>query len=199
VILRVIRGRAGRDQLETLRATLESQIDRAADDHAPIRLHVAARPSGDDCEAAIFVVWRAAEDVARADRRGESPLAVGRRLGIDLEPMHFEVDESIQRQSLEEPVAIRLANGRFSRIGTDIEMLDLLRQRVPLVGDDMTEAYVGRRLVDRMVDVTFVSAWRRLPADRPLDQVFWPDIALRYDSFSVDVFTPVKPPTAVLT
>jgi hypothetical protein len=39
--------------------------------------------------------------------------------------------------------------------------------------------------------VTFVSAWRRLPSDRPLDEAFWPDIALRYDQFVVEVYSAV--------
>ena len=115
---------------------------------------------------------------------------------LQLEPSHFEVDETIHRGSDDEPVAVRIATGRFSKPGADIEMLDLLRERVPLVGDEMCEAYVGRRIVERMVDITFISTWRRFPADRRLDETFWQDIALRYDSFSVDVFTPVSGRTA---
>lgn len=197
MILRVIRGRADRGQLEALRATFDARFDRTADDHGPVRIHVGARTSGDalgsgeTVDAAILVFWRSPDDVAAADRRRESPLFIARDAGLEVEPSHFEVDETIQRRSLEEPIAIRMATGRFSKPGADIEMQDLLRQRVPLVSEDMTEAYVGRRLVDRMIDVTFVSAWQREPADRPLDQTFWPDIALRYDSFSVEVFTPI--------
>ena len=73
--------------------------------------------------------------------------------------------------------------GRFSKPGSDIEMLQTLRQRVPLVGDEMSEAYVGRRMVGHSVEVAFVSAWQRLPTDRVLEESFWSDIALRYDEF----------------
>ena len=53
------------------------------------------------------------------------------------------------------------------------------------------EAYVGRRIEGRAVEVTFVSAWGRLPEDRDLEAPFWSDIALRYDQFEVDVFEAV--------
>ena len=39
--------------------------------------------------------------------------------------------------------------------------------------------------------VTFVSAWGRLPTDRDLHEAFWPDIALRYDEFVVEVYSSV--------
>jgi hypothetical protein len=191
VILRAIRGRADREQLNALRATFDRRFGGASDEHGPIRIHVAARDDDGGTQALILVFWRAFDDVAAADRRRTSPLFLARDAGLDLDPSHFEVDETIQRQSAEDPVAIRIATGRFSKPGSDVEMLELLRQRVPDVSDDMTEAYVGRRLVNRMIDVTFVSAWRRMPSDRRLDDTFWPDIALRYDAFSVEVFTPV--------
>jgi hypothetical protein len=70
-------------------------------------------------------------------------------------------------------------------------MQNLLRQRAPLIGDEMSEAWVGRRLTGRAVEVTFVSAWRRLPTDRSLEAAFWEDIALRYDHFSVEVYSAV--------
>ena len=71
-------------------------------------------------------------------------------------------------------------------------MLELLRRRAPLVGDDMAEAYVGRRIVGRAVEIAFVSTWQQVPADRRLEDTFWPDIALRYDHFLVEVYTPVR-------
>jgi hypothetical protein len=30
-----------------------------------------------------------------------------------------------------------------------------------------------------------------VPEDRPLGEAFWPDIALRYDLFAVEVYSPV--------
>ena len=191
VILRVIRGRADRAQLQALRMTCDDRFGGAADEHGPVRIHVAARGEDSDLETLILALWRSFDDVAAADRRRASPLLLARDAGLDVEPAHFEVDETIQRHSGEQPVAIRIATGRFSKPGADVEMQELLRRRVPDVSDDMTEAYVGRRLVDRMIDVTFVSAWRRVPPDRRLDETFWPDIALRYDAFSVEVFTPI--------
>jgi len=125
------------------------------------------------------------------DANQTSPLVVARRLLHEVEVAHFEVDESIRRQSDEQPVALRIATGRFSKPGADAEMQDLLRERAPLIGDAMAEAWVGRRLTGREVEVTFVSAWRRLPEDHALDEAFWPDIALRYDQFAVEVYSTV--------
>ena len=54
---------------------------------------------------------------------------------------------------------------------------------------DLTvEHFVGRRIVGHAVEVTLVSAWSRPPADRPLEDAFWPDIAFRYDDFRVEVY-----------
>lgn len=70
-------------------------------------------------------------------------------------------------------------------------MQELLRQRVPIIGPEMTEAFVGRRILDHAIEVTFASAWSRHPADRRLEDTFWPDIALRYDHFAVEVYAAI--------
>jgi hypothetical protein len=106
---------------------------------------------------------------------------------------HYEVDEPILRQGDGEPAALRVACGRFSKLGSDIALQELLRQRVPEIGDELTEAYVGRRIVGRAVEVVFVSAWRRPPAGRALEDILWPEIALGYDDFTVDVYSALSP------
>jgi hypothetical protein len=198
VILRAIRGRASRDELEALRAALDQTLGNGAGEQlGPARFHLAARPSRDgadqsgDLEAILISFWSSAEAAASGDEREVSPLSVAQRHLRDLSVEHFEIDETFLRHSDVQPIAIRLATGRFSRHGADVEMQQLLRERAPSIGDEMTEAYVGRRLAGRAVEVTFVSAWSSLPTDHPLEQAFWPDIALRYDEFVVEVYAAV--------
>lgn len=202
MILRVMRGRGGRDRVVSLRDALHAELrSSGAERRGPERFHVGWRPAtaaaaaSHDAEADRDVVvishWGSAEAAAQADVTQTSPYAIAMRYLGEIEIVHFEVDESIRRHSDDEPMAIRIATGRFSKPGADAEMQNLLRQRAPLIGDEMAEAWVGRRLTGRAVEVTFVSTWRRLPEDRPLDEAFWPDIALRYDLFAVEVYSPV--------
>lgn len=159
MILQVIRGRARPDQADALCAALDEKLGPGAGAiGGPIRFHCATRDRGDERDAVIISCWSAFEAAADADARGISPLGIAQRLLPRVEAAHFETDETIPRHSDEQPIALRLATGRFSEPGSDIEMLELLRQRVPLIGADMTEAYVGRRLIERSVEVTFVSA-----------------------------------------
>jgi hypothetical protein len=198
VILRVIRGRGTGEQVAGLRAAIDSgSADRAGLE----RFHVGSRPAGRRAgegsapkgtqDVVVISHWGSADAAARADANGTSPLAVAGHHLDAVQAVHFEVDESIRRQSDDRPVAIRIATGTFSRPGTDSEMQNMLRERTPLIDDAMAEAWVGRRLTGRAVEVTFVSAWRRIPGDRALDQAFWPDIALRYDQFVVEVYDAV--------
>lgn len=196
MILRVIRGRGRHADVGTLRAVLDAELGPAAGGRrGPERFHIGAREVPDpgtkadgELEAVIVSHWRSAEAAAQGDADNRSPMAFARRHLHDLDIAHFEVDESIRRHSDDQPVAIRLATGRFSKPGADAEMQNLLRQRAPLMGPEMAEAWVGRRLVGRAVEVTFVSTWRQLPADRRLEDALWPDIALRYDQFFVEVY-----------
>jgi len=196
VILRAIRGRASRDELDALRAALDGPLGPGAGELGPARFHLAARPPRDradqpagDLDAVLISVWGSAEAAASADERKVSPLSLAQQHLRDLSVEHFEIDETFLRHSDVQPIAIRLATGRFSKHGADVEMQQLLRERAPSIGDEMIAAYVGRRLAGRAVEVTFVSAWSRIPADHPLEDAFWPDIALRYDEFVVEVYT----------
>ncbi len=200
MILRVMRGRGARDQVVSYHDALHSELHRGgAERGGPERFHVGWRPANGpallaDTDRDVVVVsqWLSAEVAAQADAAQMTPIAIARRHElVELGVVHFEIDDTIRRHSDDEPMAIRLATGRFSKPGADAEMQNLLRQRAPLIGDEMAEAWVGRRLTGRAVEVTFVSTWRRLPDDRRLDEAFWPDIALRYDQFAVEVYSPV--------
>ena len=189
MILRLIRGRGGSDQVERLRSDLHDRLGANSGEVAgPARFHLAQREAGDQLDVLLIAFWPSAEAAASGDARRISPLSLAKEHLTGVRPQVFEVDETLLRRSDDEPRCVRVATGSFSKPGSDIEMLELLRQRAPLIGDEMSEAYVGRRMVDRTVEVTFVSAWRVAPEDRSLRESFWPDIALRYDHFQVDVF-----------
>ena len=190
MILQVIRGRARPDQVDALGVALDEKTgSNGHEDGGPIRLHWGTRPAGEELDAIIISSWLTFEAAMDADARGISPLGIARATLPTAEAAHFELDETIVRNSAQAAIAIRLGIGRFSKPGSDIEMLETLRQRVPLVGDEMSEAYVGRRMVGHSVEVAFVSAWQRLPTDRVLEESFWSDVALRYDEFTVEVYS----------
>lgn len=203
MILRVMRGRGGRDQVVSFHNALRAQLQPGgAERLGPERFHLGWRPATGsprlarapeaDRDVVVVSQWMSVEVAAQADVAQMSPIAIAKRHRLtELGVAHFEVDDTIRRHSDDEPVAIRLATGRFSKPGADAEMQNLLRQRAPLIRDDMAEAWVGRRLDGRAIEVTFVSTWRRLPDDRKLDEAFWPDIALRYDEFVVEVYSSV--------
>jgi hypothetical protein len=209
VILRVMRGRGGRDQVVALRHVLRDQLAAEGAGRGPERFQLgwraapevtgmddatAADDAGPDAVHDVVLIsqWSAAEAAASADSNETSPLVTARRHLGPINVVHFEVDESIRRQSEEAPVAIRLATGRFSKPGADVEMQNLLRERAPQIAEDMTDAWIGRRLSGRAVEVIFVSCWRGLPAGRSLEDPLWSDIALRYDEFAVEVYSAVE-------
>lgn len=192
MILRVIRGRAGPREVEALCEALATRLGASASElGGPTRFHLATRAAGDELDVAIIVFWETAEAAAAADARGTSALMLSRDMLAQMSAAAFEIDGSILRHSDVQPVALRIATGRFSKPGSDIAMQELLRERAPLVGDEMTEAYVGRRIDGRAIEVTFVSLWQHIPDGVDLQAPFWPDIALTYDRFGVEVFTAV--------
>ena len=199
MILRVIRGRGSRADVAALRVALDAALrPNGGERRGPERFHLGSRSAqapeaaADELEVIVVSHWVSAEVARTFDAAQESPLSFARRHLEAVEVVHFEVDDTIRRHSDEHPAAIRIATGRFSKPGADAEMQNILRQRVPEIGDEMGEAWVGRRIMGREVEVTFVSAWRRLPTDRALEQAFWPDIALRYDTFDVEVYSTVE-------
>ena len=196
MILRLIRARAGTEQVVALCRALDQGPGTAA--HEPrglVRYHLGSRPGADGDEILLLSFWTTFEAAAEADKRGTSPLAIAQgHLGAEMIAAHYEIDETILRHSDEDPVALRVGKGTFSKPGADIEMLELLRQRAPIMGDEMAEAYVGRRLAGRAIEVVFVSAWSKVPEGVDLELALWPDIALRYDSFGVEVYGAVQLP-----
>jgi hypothetical protein len=138
-------------------------------------------------------IWESVEAAVDAGARiGDAGL--DRRLAdigeLDT-PCLFDIGGTWTQRSTGAPILLRLAIGRFTRNGADLEMQELLRRRMPTLGEAMSEACVGRRIVDRSVEVLFYSAWIAEPPGVRLDEALWPDISLRYDSFAVRVFIPL--------
>ena len=211
VILRVIHGRGGPGQLEAVAGALRGTLAPApAVGQSLARFHLGHRAivaeggaaagnaaasdatardgAPDDMDIGLISCWASAEEAAAADRRGTSPLAIARTRLRDLTVEHFEIDETVLREVGRRARLLRIATGQFSKPGSDKEMLDLLRQRVPNIGSPMVEAHIGRRMVGREVRITFISTWFEAPSGRDLRDAFWTDIALRYDSFDVRVY-----------
>ncbi|HUG30999.1 MAG TPA: hypothetical protein VMQ65_10860 [Candidatus Limnocylindria bacterium] len=190
MILRVIRGQASPEQLETLRAALQEKLGAAVREQAGlVTFHLGARQGDGMLELAFVSLWDSPEAVTSSDARGRTALSIATAIGLEgLEVIHFEIDAPIRDLGSSDVVAVRIARGEFSKPGADIETLNMLRERVPLLGDEMAEAYVGRRLVGRAVELCFVSVWRKMPGLTPLESMFWPDIAIRYDRLAIDVF-----------
>jgi len=189
VILRVIRGRADRQKVTSLREALVARLGPGpAGTVGPDRFHLGIRPADDGVDVLILSCWRSAEAAAEGDARDLSPLRLAAAHLGEVEVGHFEIDMNLLRDADTQPVALRVATGRFLRSGGDIQMQQLLRQRLGSLGPEMIEAYVGRRLLGRAVDVAFVTTWRALPDGHELEVPLWPDISIQYDEFSVEVY-----------
>jgi hypothetical protein len=193
VILRVIRGRGDQARAAALRAELIERLGPGPiPTDGPDRYHLGAREGAAGLEVLALACWPSAEAAAAGDAREISPLRIAARHLDQVQVAHFEIDVNVLRDADVHPAVLRVATGRFSSPGADIQMQELLRERVPTIGDEMTEAYIGRRILERDVDVAFVSAWRGLPSEGRLEDPFWPDISLRYDTFDVEVYSRVE-------
>lgn len=199
MILRVIRGQATPEQLEGLRATLQEKLGAAVREQVGLwAYHLGARPRDGKLDIAVIALWDSPDAVTSGDANGRSPLTLATEIGVEgLEVIHFEIDQPSRGPGSNDVVAIRIACGEFSKPGADIGMLNLLRERVPLVGDAMEAAYVGRRLVGRAVEICFVSVWREVPRHPSLEEPFWPDISVRYDRLAIDVYEAVGAPPVI--
>lgn len=194
MILRLVRARVRRGRLPAVRAGLRgASIDVARSTDGLMRVHVGARETDAGHELLIITTWASAE--AELSALGGDVNRVLHVEGVsehlDVESVdHFEVDESSIRESGADATVLRAAAGWID-MGPDAEIQQELRRRMRELGEDLLEAYVGRRMRGKTVEVTFVTLWARAPDDRPLDEPLWPDITARYRSFSVETFEPL--------
>jgi hypothetical protein len=196
MILRIVRGRVEDDRLAALTAGFTGPFrDIARTTPGLVRFHAATRAIPDEGRHDLVVVtfW-ATVDAALAAFDGDLGTVrtldgIGTHADLD-EVAYFEVDESQLRRSATEPAFLRLTLGRMTR-GIDAEIQQELRRRMRDLGPEMTEAYVGRRIIGTDVEIAFISAWTTAPGSRALDRAFWPDIAQRYDTFEVGTYVPL--------
>jgi hypothetical protein len=109
---------------------------------------------------------------------------------------HYELDESQLRQSPPYVSTLRLSTGQVEG-GREAVVHEELRRRLPMIGEEMAEAYIGRRLVGTAVEVAFFSVWSRAPVGRSLAEPMWPDISSSYDRFWVRTYTPIPAGLAI--
>jgi hypothetical protein len=100
---------------------------------------------------------------------------------------HYEIDELRVFEEESTPSLLRIAAG-WIELGADAEIQQELRRRLGELGDDALEAYVGRRIQGRNVEVVLVTAWRAQPAGQELEQPLFPDIAGRYGALLVELY-----------
>jgi quinol monooxygenase YgiN len=195
MILRLVRARVlpGRDT--ALRVALHDALPaRIRATEGLLQVHVGLRDADGETEILFITIWSSVEAVVAAVGGDVARMAVLEGIsehievhGVDL----FEVDESSVRTSAAEPLVLRTSAG-WIELGPDVEIQQELRRRMRELGDELLEAYVGRRMRGRSVEVTFVSVWAATSEDRPLDEAIWPDISARYQSFRVETYRAVS-------
>lgn len=195
MILRIVRGRVPGDRVDAV-GSLFGDAFRSIARVTPglVRFHAGVRPVEDGCvELVLVTFWGTVEAALEAyggDLSTRSTLEDLREIADLREIEYFEVDESQLRRSAADARFLRLTFGRVAR-GRDAEIQHDLRDRMHALEPEMSEAYVGRRIVGDDVEIAFVSAWQRPPASRSLDEPFWPDISSVYDSFRIATYEPL--------
>ncbi len=199
MILRLVRATLLPGRLEAFLAGLERGIfPEVTTTPGLVRAHVARRTSDDADEVLFMTVWESAEAEMQRIGNVERMLPiddVSEHLAVD-SIGHFEVDAFTVQESVGEPAVIRTATG-WIEMGPDVEIQQELRRRLPTLGSELVEAYVGRRMRGRTVEVLLVAAWSEAPEGISLLEPLWPDITARYHSFTVETWEPLRPRQAV--
>jgi quinol monooxygenase YgiN len=194
MILRLVRARVLPGQGTALREALHDALPaRIRATEGLLRAHVGLRDIGAEQEVLFITIWSSAEAVVSAVGGDVARMAAIEGISEHIEMRSvdlFEVDESSVRTSAAQPIVLRTSAG-WIELGPDVEIQQELRRRMRELGDELLEAYVGRRMRGRSVEVTFVTVWAAAPDERPLDEPIWPDISARYQSFSVETYQAV--------
>jgi hypothetical protein len=190
LILRIVRGRVLPGRHALLRAGLVASFSQVRELAGILQAHMALRSVAEGNDFAVISTWTT-PDAAMAvfgrniDRVASIP---GVSEHLDFRSVeHFEIDESLVLHTDAPPTVARIAVGSV-QLGNDVEIQHEIRTRIGALGGGVAEAYVGRRIRDRAVEVAFVSLWAGRPADRPLDEPIWPDVADRYESYWIEVY-----------
>jgi hypothetical protein len=193
LILRMVRGRVLPGRHEVLRAGLDASLSQIRELDGVVRVNVGLRSVPEGNEFALVTTWATADATVAAFGPNVDGIALvpGVTEHLDVRTVeHFELDESVTIQHEARRAILRIAVGSIE-LGSDAEIQQELRRRVPELGDDVVEAYVGRRIRDRMVEVAFVTLWSGRPANLTLEDPVFPDVADRYASYAVEVYEDV--------
>ena len=191
MILRLVRGRVPAGHVDAVRAGLaDASVPRASPLEGLSRAHVGMRPTTEGHDIAFISAWTSA-DAAMAVV-GRDVERAGQLAGVseyleDVRVDHYEVDESVLGPPGARPLLLRFAAGVIE-LGADVEIQREIRARLGQLGDRVVEAYVGRRLHGRTVEVLLVTLWTEQPADLDLDAPIWPDISDRYGSLWIEIY-----------
>lgn len=193
MILRMVRGRVLPGRHQALRAGLVASFSQVRLMSGLIQAHVALRSAAEGNEFAVISTWATPAATMAAFGPDVNRVATipGVSEHLDYRTVeHFEVDESVVVHADVPPTVARIAIGAIE-LGGDVEVQQELRRRIPELGAEVVEAYVGRRIRDRMVEVAFVTLWSARPADRPLEAPVFPDVAEQYSTYSIEVYDEV--------
>lgn len=198
MILRLVHCRLLPGRVEQLRSSVGTAFaERLRGTPGIVRAHVGIRHTLDGDEAVFLTAWPSPDDAidVLGPELGPGPALPGVSEHLTIgEIDHYEVDESRIPQGSVAASVLRVAAG-WIELGADVEIQQELRSRLGELGPDV-EAYVGRRIRDRSVEVALVTLWPRQPEDRALERPLFPDIAARYAALVVKVYdvVPIREP-----
>jgi hypothetical protein len=191
VILRIVSGRVRQGRLEAVIEAYETSYRPVAMATAGLdRFLVATQPVGDEHELASMTLWQTVEAALDAYAGNLSAIRTLDDRGHGEELTHvdyYEVEDAVIRHDGVDATFLRLTAGTVAR-GLDADIQQQLRRRLEGLPPELAEAYVGRRVLGEVVEISFVSTWSGARDRDSLDAPIWPDISTRYDAFRVAVF-----------
>jgi hypothetical protein len=194
LILRIVRGDVASGGVQPLvDVSVRSYASAARITPGLVRYHVGVGPAPAESRVVVVTFWTSVDAALAAyDGDLEQPRTLDglQETVILREVAYWEVDETLLRRSDRPPSLLRLTFGRVSE-GADAAIQEELRQRMHQLEPEMTEAYIGRRLLGTEVEIAFVSAWSDVPEGRDLAMPVWPDISGRYTGFGLELYRPV--------
>lgn len=186
MILRIVRGTVA-DPAHNPDAWVMDTLGRLRGGGAkPRATFVGWRPTTDGVTVAVVTAWKDAATAASYEADVRLLEAAGHRP----EPVLYECESGGTTGSVARPSVLRIATGWIER-GPDAEIQQELRARLPRLGSELVDAYVGRRIRGQSVEVLLVATWTKEPSDHPLDEPLWPDITARYREFLIETYAPV--------
>ena len=191
MILRIVSGRVRQGRLQSVIEAYRTSYHPVAMATAGLdRFLVATRPVGDEHELASMTLWQTVEAALSAYAGNLSAIRTLDDRGHGEELTHvdyYEVEDAVIRHEGVDTTFLRLTAGSVAR-GLDADIQQQLRGRLEGLPPELAEAYVGRRVLGDVVEISFVSSWSGARDRDSLDAPIWPDISTRYHAFRVAVF-----------